>query len=251
MNKINRLIVLIFTVLMMFPIDSTKAYNIFSEDITFYEVPLVCGAAPDIGCGSRIKPLFIETTNTTGIKESWVNRSGTVIAIIWDASLKDEAERENLIQPLFEKNKITAILIKDLSKQGELTASLYGNDKWYKGMEVDELSIEEAGVIAETFVSFAVDHNLLNENESLDIKKELEDYFKIELVKLRTYDELSSASTQNKWFEDGYSIFERHIGKEKADRIAKLFMEENSSKFDKCCDDNGAGKCNTKDDCCK
>jgi hypothetical protein len=30
------------------------------ETITFYDVPLVCGAAPSIGCGSRAKPLLTD-----------------------------------------------------------------------------------------------------------------------------------------------------------------------------------------------
>jgi hypothetical protein len=30
------------------------------ETITFYDVPLVCGAAPSIGCGIRAKPLLID-----------------------------------------------------------------------------------------------------------------------------------------------------------------------------------------------
>jgi hypothetical protein len=30
-----------------------------NEVISFYKVPLVCGAAPDLGCGSRAKPALL------------------------------------------------------------------------------------------------------------------------------------------------------------------------------------------------
>jgi hypothetical protein len=53
------------------------------ETITFYDVPLVCGAAPSIGCGSRAKPLIIDLEQQTQIKEAWLNRTGTIVAIVW------------------------------------------------------------------------------------------------------------------------------------------------------------------------
>jgi len=57
--------------------------------ITFYKTPLVCNAAPDIGCGSRSKPALLELEKNPAIKEAWLNRPGTVIAIAW----KDKANR--------------------------------------------------------------------------------------------------------------------------------------------------------------
>ena len=82
-----------------------------TEGISFYSVPLKCGAATDIGCGSRIKPLFIDTEKEKSIKESWTSRQGTVIAIIWS-----ERENERLIQSLFSKYDIEAKLILDSTK---------------------------------------------------------------------------------------------------------------------------------------
>ena len=54
-----------------------------NEIITFYDVPLVCGAAPAIGCGSRAKPLLIDLERQSAIKEAWLNRAGTIVAIVW------------------------------------------------------------------------------------------------------------------------------------------------------------------------
>lgn len=213
--------------------------------ISFYEVPLVCGAAPEIGCGSRIKPLFIDTEKEKQIKESWSNREGTVIAIVWNET--DENARENLIQPLFKKHTIDAKLITESDKVTGLTASLKGKDQWYKGTDVDKLSLEEAGVIAETITSFAKEDGLINAEEAAIIKKDMEDYFKKELVIVRTCDELKSEETQDKWKKDGYAIYLKHIGKEKADSVSATFakIQEEACKKESACTKEG------KKDCCK
>ena len=50
--------------------------SVNNEIITFYDVPLVCGAAPAIGCGSRAKPLLIDLEQQTAVEEAWLNRRG-------------------------------------------------------------------------------------------------------------------------------------------------------------------------------
>jgi hypothetical protein len=60
------------------------------EIITFYDVPLVCGAAPAIGCGSRAKPLLMDLEQRTAIKEAWLNRAGTIVAIVWSGPARTE-----------------------------------------------------------------------------------------------------------------------------------------------------------------
>src|SRR5260221_13598629 len=53
------------------------------EIITFYDIPLVCGAAPAIGCGSRAKPLLMDLERQAAIREAWLSRAGTIVAIVW------------------------------------------------------------------------------------------------------------------------------------------------------------------------
>lgn len=213
--------------------------------ISFYEVPLVCGAAPEIGCGSRIKPFFMDTEKEKQIKESWSNRQGTIVAIIWDASATDGSTRENLIQPLFKKNAIDAKLISDDKEIADYMASMK-KDQWYKGMDVDNLSLEEAGVIAEDLTKFALDKGLINETEKKNIKTDLEAYFKKELVIVRTCEELKSEETNEKWRKDGYQIYVNHIGKERADSVSGFFKEYQALKKEKC-EKEGKKSCCDKD----
>ncbi len=191
-----------------------------TESISFYKVPLVCGAAPEIGCGSRIKPMFIATEKEKAVKESWTNREGTVIAIVWNDT--GAASRQK-VQDLFIANDIDAELITDTSIIKEQRASFRDSGRWYKGMDVDKLSIEEAGVIARKTTSFALKEGYVDSNEAVKIKKDIESYFKNELVQVRTLDNLTSDTTQERWKKDLYKVVVGYIGVERADKLSKAY----------------------------
>src|SRR5438105_11958466 len=70
--------------------DETKSRPISGDRVGFYQVNLVCPAAPLIGCGSAAKPLLLELEHRTNVNEAWLNRAGTVIAIVW----KENAPRK-------------------------------------------------------------------------------------------------------------------------------------------------------------
>lgn len=247
MKKITYLLLFAIAAITIHSCTKGKAGNGTNEIITFYEVPLVCGAAPEIGCGSRLKPIFKDTEKEKSIKESWSNRQGTVIAIVWN-----EPANEKLIQSIFNKHKVEAKLIVDSAEETGHTASLRGKDKWYKGMDVDQLSIEEAGVIATNLTSFAKEAKLISDTEAATIKKQLEEFLKKELVKVRSVDELNSEETQNKLKEEGYRIYVNNIGKERADKVAALF-ESNFSNTEDCETKGEKEACGDKSEkeCCK
>jgi hypothetical protein len=216
------------------------------QPVSYYKVPLVCGAAPGIGCGSRIKPFFLETAKQSKIKESWSNRQGTVIAIVWADDFKDEKAREALIQPLFQKHAIDAALTGEENEINALGLS-FGKDKWYKGMDIDQLSLEEAGVIANEMVTFAKGKALMNNSQADSIKTEIENYFKVELVKVRSVDELGSQATRNRWRSELGEIVAKYIGKERTNELSDAYMryrDEIEKAQESCCKED-------KKDCCK
>lgn len=217
-----------------------------NQSISYYQVPLVCGAAPEIGCGSRIKPFFLETEKEGKIKESWANRRGTVIAIVWAKDFNDEKQREELIQPLFKKHNIEAELIVNEKELADLTTS-FKKDKWYKGIEIDQLSLEEAGVIANEMVTFAKSKYLIKDQQADSIKTEIETYFKGELVKVRTLDELASEETRHRWRSEVGDLVSKYIGKERTEELSSAYMkyrEEKETNQESCCKEE-------KKDCCK
>jgi len=109
--------------------------------VTFYEVQLVCPAAPRIGCGSAAKPLLLELESQPGVKEAWLNRSGTIIAIVWEPATSSR-QRSNASHTASGK---------ELTAAGEKPVRndfISRTNNWFRGREVDRLSEEEADIIA-------------------------------------------------------------------------------------------------------
>ena len=92
-------------------------------------------------------------------------------------------------------------------------------------MDVDQLSFEEARAMGDSATLFAVKAGLINESEATPIKKEIEDYMKIELVKVRTLKELISDETDLQWKKYGYEIYTKYIGAERAEKVRDYFIE--------------------------
>ena len=111
--------------------------------ITFYETPLVCNAAPNIGCGSRSKPILLELEKNPAIKEAWLNLAGTIIAIVW----KDKEQTEAVAASIFRKNNVSFIVLHE-KDDFSYRSTFRTEDLWYRGTNVDILSREEAATIA-------------------------------------------------------------------------------------------------------
>lgn len=121
-----------------------------AERLSFYEVPLVCPAAPQIGCGSASKPLLLGLEGTGVASEAWLNRAGTVVAILWSeqstVQQRAKALKSILAQAQIEGKELTG----DARRQA--LNSFQKQSGWYRGAQVDRLSEEEAGVIAARLV---------------------------------------------------------------------------------------------------
>ena len=182
------------------------------EIITFYDVPLVCGAAPAIGCGSRAKPLLMDLEQRTAINEPWLNRAGTIVATVWSGP----ARTEEVAKPVFERHEIPYTERRD---DKQTTESFRSEGRWWlRGAEVDRLSLEEARVIAETSVSAAARERLVSVEEATQIKSDIEAYFRDELVRLRTKQELLQ-DTQGKFPQAVLNIYKKHVGMERTAEV--------------------------------
>ncbi|MBI1802831.1 MAG: hypothetical protein HY033_01160 [Ignavibacteriae bacterium] len=197
------------------------------ELVSFYEVPLACGAAPDIGCGSRAKPVFLELENHENIKEAWLNRAGTVIAVVGGSSMTDGKELAAFVESVFKKYDVEAIYVVDKNRREELMSDFRAEGKWYKGVDVDKLSLEEAGLLAEKAVKFARDAKLVDEQEAAAIGFDVNDYLKKDLVKVRTCDELCASEEER--HDKVYDIYMNHIGKLRAEKVRRMYEELQSN----------------------
>ena len=201
------------------------------ELVILYEVPMVCGEASDIGCGSRSKPVLIELKNLDNVKEAWLNRAGTMIAVVGRSAVTDGRELAASVEPIFQRNDVPAVYVEQKDRREGLLADFRSAGKWYEGADVDQLSMEEAGRIAERVAGDAAKAGLINEKETRAIKSDVESYFKKALLNIRTCSE--SDSTGARCQADVYDIFRDRIGKKRADKVRQMFEAGQSSDTDK------------------
>ncbi len=122
------------------------------ENVTIFEVPLVCKAAAHLGCGSRSKPLLLELENDSVIAQAWLNRGGTQFAIAWEPVTTAQQRTETIKEFL---NKHQDLDLKRISGETANIAlkGFQSKEGWYRAAAVDRLSEEEAQVIAARFIS--------------------------------------------------------------------------------------------------
>ena len=190
-----------------------------SKIISFYKVPLVCGAAPDIGCGSRAKPALLAMEQNKAISEAWLNRAGTVYAIVWGE--KDMTQK--VARPIFKKHSIMYESVYN-SESLEMLSTFRQDGKWFRGADVDKLSVEEAGRIAESTTGFLLSKNEITQEEYAVIKPEIENYFREELVKIRTLEELMKDS-QETFIHSILDIYIKSIGKERTNGLVEKYAD--------------------------
>ncbi len=179
------------------------------EIITFYDIPLVCGAAPAIGCGSRAKPLLMDLERQAAIREAWLSRAGTIVAIVWSGP----ARIAEVAGPVFERHEVQY-----KERRDDKPSSFRKKGSWFRGAEVDQLSLEEAREIAEISVVAAARERLVSAEEAAQIKSDIEAHFREELVRLRTKQELLQ-DTQGKFPKAVLNIYQKRIGMERTAEV--------------------------------
>ena len=129
---------------------SPAARTFESSRLSFYEVPLVCPAAPQIGCGSASKPLLLELERSDVVSQAWLNRAGTIMAIVWSEPSKPR-QRSKAVKAVLKERGMAAKELTGDAKEQAVKNFQSGSD-WYRGTDVDRLSEEEAGVIANRWI---------------------------------------------------------------------------------------------------
>jgi copper chaperone CopZ len=136
------------------PVASGGVANANTDRVSFFKVPLKCPAAPQIGCGSAAKPILLELEHESGVAEAWLNRAGTLIAVVWKSQPNAQTQ-----QDLTSRLRSAGCCARDAginAVQGEARdqalKEFQSGHGWYRGAEVDRLSEEEAGIIATRLV---------------------------------------------------------------------------------------------------
>ena len=145
--------------------------------ISVFKAPLFCPAAPQIGCGSASKPILLDLERQAGVLEAWLNRAGTIIAVVWKPESNAETRR-NVATELKEDH---AVEMQGKSRDEAVKDFLSGKG-WYRGADVDRLSEEEAGIIAARLVRWVRAKTALAKDKAEGLQRAVEDTLREDLT---------------------------------------------------------------------
>ena len=151
--------------------------GVTADRISLFKVPLVCPAAPQIGCGGAAKPILLDLERQPGVLAAWLNRAGTKIAIVWKPAADGETRR-NVTDGLKEDR---AIELQGESRDEAVKDFLSGKG-WYRGADVNRLSEEEAGIIAARWVRRVQAKTILAKNKAEGLQRALSDSLRKDLT---------------------------------------------------------------------
>ena len=166
------------------------------EQVSFFSVSLVCNAAPTIGCGSKSKFIMLDLMKEQAVNEAWLNRKGTVMAVVWNEGA-NSASRQQSLKSVFSKHEVP------LEQVPEQERALYATnfrtkDEWFKGSDVDALSIEEAGIIADQILGKVSPHVRFKQAEDkLAFHKDVQAIIERCFLSITSYKELNDSMNQN------------------------------------------------------
>jgi hypothetical protein len=112
----------------------------------FYHVSLACEAASAIGCGMRAKPILRSLEANEAIAAAWLHRSGTILAVRWQGEL--EEDQSAIASAFADEQCVCGEKVTDQKERRALLDTLARENGWYNADRLDELSKEEATVIA-------------------------------------------------------------------------------------------------------
>src|SRR5437660_8443143 len=154
-----------------------NATALTADRVSVFKAPLVCPAAPQIGCGSASKPILLDLERQPGVLEAWLNRAGTIISVVWKPDSNAETRR-NVTAELKEDH---AAELEGKSRDDAVKDFLSGKG-WYHGADVDRLSEEEADIIAARLVRWVQAKSALTKDKAEGLQRAFSDTLRKDLT---------------------------------------------------------------------
>jgi copper chaperone CopZ len=219
-----------------------KSYDFMSTNntgVSFYEAPLVCHAAPSIGCGSKAKFMLVDLEKyNDAVEGAWLNKTGTIVAVKWNAKI-DENKKDEIIKTVSTNHNI------ELTTLAETEAASYAKsfpniNEWFKGKEVDKLSKEEAGIIAQNTIASYKAKKLIKPSFEKQFQADIEKIYADLFLSISSYKDLTTEA-YNKVEIQIQQAGEKYVGKGKMPHVELCIASEESCEKDKSCSP-GSGK---------
>jgi copper chaperone CopZ len=213
--------------------------NASNTTVSFYEAPLVCHAAPSIGCGSKAKFMLVDLEqNKEAVEGAWLNKTGTVVAVKWHTSI-DNSKKKEIITAVSSNHNIELTTLPS-TKANTYATSFPDIKEWFRGKEVDQLSKEEAGIIAQNTIASYKAKKLIKPSFEKQFKADIEKIYADLFMSISSYKDLSTEA-YNKVEQQIMAAGEKYLGKGKMPHVELCIASEESCEKDKSCS-QGSGK---------
>jgi copper chaperone CopZ len=222
-----------------YKVKSYAVMNASNTAVSFYEAPLVCHAAPSIGCGSKAKFMLVDLEKYNGeVEGAWLNKTGTVVAVKWNNST-NESKRTQIINTVSTSHNI------ELSPVSSTEATAYtktfpNSSQWFKGKGVDKLSKEEAQIIAKNTIAGYKKEGLIKPAYEKQFQADIAKIYENLFLSISSYKDLTTEA-YNKVEEQIQQAGEKYVGKGNMPRVELCVSGEEKCEKDKSCS-QGSGK---------
>jgi len=222
---------------------SVKSYELMkalNTAVTFYEAPLVCHAAPSIGCGSKAKFMLTDLEKYSDATEgAWLNKKGTIVAIKWNTAT-DDVKRSGIIKAVSTSHNIALTTLS--SAKSDIYGSSFPNNKeWFKGQEVDQLSREESLIIARNTIEGYKKEGLIKPSYERQFEADIAKIYEVLFLSISSYQDLTT-ETYDKIEKQIQQAGEKYVGKGKMPKPELCIADEKCEK-DKSCSKGSDKSC--------
>src|SRR5919109_1039207 len=148
-----------------------------ADRVSVFKAPLVCPAAPQIGCGIASKSILLDLEKQPGVAEAWLNRAGTIIAVVWKPDA--DAEAHTKVATGLKDDRVVEL---EGTAHDEAVKDFLSGKGWYHAAEVDRLSEEEANIIATRLVRWVQAKSALPKEKSEGLQRAFSERLRKELT---------------------------------------------------------------------
>ena len=160
-----------------FATGAENATAVTADRVSVFKAPLVCPAAPQIGCGSASKPILLDLERQPGVLEAWLNRAGTIIAVVWKP--ESGAETRSKVATGLKEDRATEL---QGDSRDKAVQDFLSGKGWYHGADVDRLSEEEADIIAARLVRWVQAKTVLANDKAEGLQRAFSDTLRKDLT---------------------------------------------------------------------
>lgn len=209
-----------------------------STTVSFYEAPLVCHAAPSVGCGSKAKFMLVDLEKYDEVEGAWLNKTGTIVAVKWNAATIESKQTE-IINAVSTNHSIELSPV--AASEADNHAKTFPNsNQWFKGNEVDKLSKEEAQIIARNTIAGYKKDGMVKASFEKQFQADIAKIYENLFLSIGSYKDLTTEA-YNKVEEQIQQAGEKYVGKGKMPRVELCVSPEETCEKDKSCS-QGSGK---------